>query len=139
MLVLMRKSLDDILLTGDQSITDAFSCCPNKNIFYQITPWKSNLGKQLAKEMPNTYLKSVKTSCGTLQALKYKGNYRNFVNKWDFRKRSKAKMDAIVLSVLAMKKNKGFRQIAEIAEKSKTLASLKKNIRMLDYENDSFV
>ena len=133
MLVLMRKSLDDILLTGDQSITDAFSCCPTKNIFYQITPWKSSLGKQLAKEMPNTYLKSVKTSCGTLRALKYKGNYRNFVNKWDFRKRSKAKMDAIVLSVLAMKKDKGFKKIAEIAEKSKTLASLKKNIRMLDY------
>lgn len=132
MLVLMRKSLDDILLTGDQSITDAFSCCPTKNIFYQIAPWKSNLGKHLAKEMPNAYLKSSKTSCGTLKALKYKGNYKKFVNKWDFRKRSKAKMDAIVLSALAIKKDKGFKQIAEIAERSKTLASLKKNIRTIE-------
>lgn len=133
MLVLMRKSLDDILLTGDQSVTDVFSCCPTKNVFYQIAPWKSNLGKKLAKEMPNAYLKSVKTSCGTLRALKYKGNYSNFVNKWDFRKRSKAKMDAIVLSVLAMKKYKGFKQIAEIAEKNKTLVSIKKKIRILEH------
>ena len=32
---LIENSVKDILLTGDQSITDALSCCSDKNIFYQ--------------------------------------------------------------------------------------------------------
>lgn len=137
MLSLMSKSIDDILLTGDQSITDAFSCCPTKNIFYQIAPWKEDLGKQLAKEMPNAYLKSVKTSCGTIKAIKYKGNYKKFVTKWDFRKRSKPKMDAIVLSILAMKKDKYFQKIVRIANSSKTLAAMKKKVyELIENEDD---
>lgn len=137
MLSLMSKSIDDVLLTGDQSITDAFSCCPTKNIFYQIAPWKKDLGKQLAKEMPNAYLKSAKTSCGTIKAIKYKGNYKKFVTKWDFRKRAKPKMDAIVLSILAMKNDKDFQKLARIADSSKTLATMKKKVdELIEVEDD---
>lgn len=93
---LMENSVNDILVTGDQSITDALSCCSTKNIFYQIAPWKQTFGRNLAKYMPNQYLKSCKTSCGTLKAIKYNSNYNKFVKDWDFRKLAKPKMDAII-------------------------------------------
>ena len=35
---LMKYSVEDILLTGDQSITDCFSSCSNKHVWYQIAP-----------------------------------------------------------------------------------------------------
>lgn len=95
MLSLIKYSLKDILLTGDQSITDALSCCSSKNIFYQIAPWKKDFTNHLIKELPNSYLSSCKTSCGTLKAIKYKSNYKEFVKKWDFRKIGKAKLDII--------------------------------------------
>jgi hypothetical protein len=103
MMHLMEKSINDILLTGDQSITDAVSCCYKKNIFYQIAPWKSDLAKNLTKEMPNSFLKTTQTSCGSLKAINYDSKYEKFRKTWDFRSRSKPKMDAIILSILAIK------------------------------------
>lgn len=124
MLSLIRYSVEDVLLTGDQSITDAFSCCSNKNIFYQIAPWKKDFSKNLAKYMPNSYLTKASTSCGTLSALQYKSNYKKFVKDWDFRKLGKGKVDAMVGSVLFFKKN---RVIQEILDQSKTVdAAIKK-------------
>lgn len=99
MLTLIKNSISDILLTGDQSITDCLSCCSNKNIFYQIAPWKSSFGNELAKHLPNKFYKSTKTSCGTLEAIKYKSNYKKFVKKWDFRILGKPKMDAIFATI----------------------------------------
>jgi hypothetical protein len=128
MMQLMSSSINDILLTGDQSITDALSCCSNKNIFYQIAPWKSDLGKNLATTMPNIYLKKVSTSCGTLRAISYKSNYSKFVKKWDFRVRGRPKLDAIMLSILAMKQNTRISELADTVMKTKTLAGIKKNI-----------
>jgi len=95
-LSLVENSVRDILVTGDQSITDVLSCCVSKNIFYQIAPWKRNFGRNLAKYMPNQYIKSCKTSCGTLKAIKYNSNYNKFVKDWDFRTLAKPKMDAII-------------------------------------------
>jgi hypothetical protein len=129
MMKLMSNSIEDILLTGDQSITDALSCCSKKNIFYQIAPWKSDLAKNLAKEMPNSNLKKISTSCGSLSAIKYKSNYGKFVKKWDFRTRSRGKLDAIVMSVIAIKKNSGIAKLEHIISTSRTLASIKKKLR----------
>ena len=84
MLGLIKYSQKDILLTGDQSITDALSCCKSKNIFYQIAPWKSNFGRNLSKLMPNKYLSSIRTSCGTIKAINYKSNYNKFVKDNSF-------------------------------------------------------
>jgi hypothetical protein len=84
MITLLSNSADDILLTGDQSITDALSCCPKKNIWYQIAPWKEGFVKELSKNMPQIYYKRKKTSCGTLKGIKMKSNYTNFVKNWDF-------------------------------------------------------
>lgn len=129
MIRLMAHSVKDILLTGDQSITDCLSCCPSKNIFYQIAPWKMSFGKNLAKLLPNKYLSKVTTSCGTLQAIKYESNYSKFVQKWDFRKLAKPKLDAIMLATKAAKKSKKVRDIEKLVLSSKSLATLKNKLK----------
>lgn len=121
MLSLIHYSVRDVLLTGDQSITDALSCCSDKNIFYQIAPWKEDFGKNLAKYMPNKYLTKISTSCGTLSALNYKSNYKKFVKDWDFRKLGKVKVDAMIASALFFKHNK---DIQDIIDNSKTVDSV---------------
>jgi hypothetical protein len=129
MMQLMSNSIDDILLTGDQSITDALSCCSKKNIFYQIAPWKRNLAKNLAKYMPNIYLKKISTSCGTLDAISYKSNYSNFVKEWDFRNRARGKLDAIVLSALAIKEDDDIAYLAKIVGSVTTLSGIKSKLK----------
>ena len=105
MLNLIKYSVDDILLTGDQSITDGLSCCADKNIFYQIAEWKESLGKQLGKMLPNKYLLSKKTSCGTIKAIKYNSDYRKFLQRYDFRKISKNKLNGIFNLMVMLKQN----------------------------------
>lgn len=96
MMGLMRHSVRDILLTGDQSITDVLSCCPHKNVFYQIAPWKESFGHQLAQRLPQQYLQHKTTSCGTVQALSYRSNYRTFIRQWDFRRNARPYLDALM-------------------------------------------
>ena len=132
MISVMKHSVRDILLTGDQSITDALSCCPGKNIFYQIAPWKESFGNELAKHLPNKYLKRKKTSCGTLMAIRYDSNYKKFVEKWDFRKMARPKMDAVVRSAIAIKKNKDVAELADIILRSKKLRTMKDKVEALE-------
>ena len=136
MIKLMKGSVADILLTGDQSITDGLSCCKTKNIFYQIAPWKEGFGRELAKLMPNKYIKYKKTSCGTLKAIAYKSNYTKFVNTWDFRKLAKPKMDAIILSSLAIHKREDFAELSDIIVDSRTLHSMKNNAEDYFWDED---
>lgn len=131
MFSLMKHSIKDILLTGDQSITDALSCCSTKNIFYQIAGWKENFGRELAKELPNKYLNKKTTSCGTIAAIKYISNYQNFVNKWDFRKLARPKLDAIVLGANAIRKNNKYEELTQLILKARSINSLKKKIKKL--------
>jgi hypothetical protein len=100
MLQYIQHSVKDILITGDQSITDVLSCCPTKNIWYQIAPWKENLGSQLAKQMNNKYLNSKTTSCGTVKA-NFKSNYKEFIKKNDFVKNFRPLMDKIIGDILS--------------------------------------
>lgn len=92
-LSLIKHSARDICLTGDQSITDTLSCCSDKNIFYQIMPWKYHFAKALSIHLPNKYLKTVKTSCGALNAIFYKSNYKGVTRKWNFDTRAKPVFD----------------------------------------------
>ena len=128
MLKLMTESLNDILVTGDQSISDALSCCPDKNIFYQIAPWKGDFGKNLEKLLPNPYFKSVKTSCGSIKAVRYKSHYRKFIKNWSFTNLGKPKLDAIVLSIIGMKTDLYIKSIADLILQSRTLKSLQKKV-----------
>lgn len=113
MTTLFRYSLGDVLVTGDQSITDVLSCCADKNIFYQIVEWKKSFASNLAELLPNKYLLKKSTACGTLEAIKYKSNYMDFTENWDFRKNARPKLNGIILAAKAQKENKNFRLLAE--------------------------
>ena len=127
MLSLLRYSEKDVLLTGDQSITDVLSCCPKKNIFYQIAPWKENFAKNLARYLPNDILSHKKTSCGGISYTKYKSNYTGFIKTWDFRKKGKKKMDALMAYAID-KRHGDITYIVDCIKNSKTLPSLKSKI-----------
>jgi len=129
MLSLIKYSIDDILLTGDQSITDALSCCSHKNIFYQVAPWKENFGKSLSREMPQKYLVQKKTECGTIRAIKYNSDYSKFVKKWDFRKLAKPKIDNILNYSLIIKQSTELQALQKLILSSKTLNGLKNKLR----------
>ena len=54
---LIKYSVEDVLLTGDQSITDGLAySSKNKRIWYQISPWKKDFISEVSKEIPNKYL-----------------------------------------------------------------------------------
>jgi hypothetical protein len=125
MLSLMANSVKDILVTGDQSITDAISCCPGKNIFYQIAPWKEEFAKKLEKEMPNKWLRYKKLSCGSIKAIKYKGDYRDFKDKWDFRKLAREKLDKIFWYTAMKEDDEGLQEYERNVLESKTLKIFK--------------
>ena len=94
---LMKGSIEDILLTGDQSITDALSCCSDKkNIWYQIAPWKQDLANELSKAIPDSTVDNFRTSCGILKGLRKHKNYKSLLRKYDFRKLGRKRMDAIL-------------------------------------------
>ena len=94
---LIKYSVEDVLLTGDQSITDAFSCCTKKTIWYQIAPWKKEFSIEMSKYIPNKYFKTFKTSCGTMKGINYDPKYKKFLDQFDFRKNGKPIIDAILL------------------------------------------
>ena len=127
MLRLIKYSVKDVLLTGDQSITDALSCCWDKNLFYQTAPWKEDLAHNLAKYMPNKYLLKKKTTCGTVKAIKYKSNYSKFVRDWDFRTRGKPKLDAVILSIKSAK-FKNIKNLQEMILSVRSVETLKDNL-----------
>ena len=82
---LIKYSVKDILLTGDQSMTDALNCCSDKNIWYQIMPWKQLFAKKISIELGETIYKSIKTSCGGLEYIKWKVDYKKLLQNNDFR------------------------------------------------------
>jgi hypothetical protein len=129
MLSLMKYSVRDILVTGDQSMTDVLSCCADKNMFYQIAPWKASLGRQLGKKLPNEFLLRKKTSCGSLTAIKYNSDYKNFIKTWDFRKLAKPKLDAICMSICAIKNDHRFLDLQVKINSKRKLTTLKQSLR----------
>ena len=125
MLSLIKYSVKDILLTGDQSITDALSCCKKKNIFYQIAPWKESFGRALAKQLPNKFLFKKKTSCGTLSALNYNSDYKDFVKNNDFRKNARPKLDSIIWAAKKRKTDKNLQKFEKLVLASRKLDVVK--------------
>ena len=95
MMGLIKYSVRDILVTGDQSITDVLACCKGKNIFYQIAPWKEGFARNLTKALPNPYLKKKSTSCGGLKAIKYNSDYKKFVRDNDFIRNARSLLKGI--------------------------------------------
>lgn len=95
---LMKNSVDDILLTGDQSLTDGLSYCKkDKRIWYQVVPWKQEFAYELGKIIPNKYLDNFRTSCGVIKGIKLSLNNSELIKKYDFRKLGKKRMDSLLI------------------------------------------
>ena len=125
MISLMKHSLPDISVTGDQSLTDALGCCSNKNIFYQTAGWKRALLKSLYEEIPKGPYKTMAEACGNLRYIKWKGEYRKFLKRNDFRVKGKHQLDAVVRSIVEYKNPKSFiRRYIEAVKSSHTKQSL---------------
>ena len=73
--------------------------------------------------LPNKYLKTVKTSCGCLQAISYKSDYRKFIKDWDFKNRGKSKLTSM-LDCANTYKNEDIKELYKNIHKSRTLSSL---------------
>lgn len=128
MMGLIKHSVKDILLTGDQSISDALSCCADKNIFYQIAPWKTDFGKNMAKSMPNKYLRSTTTSCGNLSAINYKSNYSTFIKKHNFFKNVHNRLKSILCMTQLSTKHNYISQYIDIVNSSRSIKQVKNKI-----------
>lgn len=127
---LMKDSVNDILVTGDQSLTDIISCCKYKIVWYQIAPWKQGLAKKLSEQLPNKYFSTYKTSCGTIDSISLNINWKMFMSKYDFRKKGKKKINTIITANYHQNKKENkklFKDLVEIIQKSrKTSLVLKK-------------
>tara|TARA_B100000214_G_C23778762_1_gene540299 strand:- start:135 stop:788 length:654 start_codon:yes stop_codon:yes gene_type:complete len=128
---LMKDSIRDILVTGDQSLTDILSCCKRKRVWYQIAPWKQGLAKNLHKYLPNEYYGSFKTSCGTLQHVDLDIDWRKFMKDYDFRIHGRKRMDAILIGNAFYQQNTLLRKIANLIERSRYLETAQEKIYKL--------
>ena len=128
---LMKDSVKDILVTGDQSLTDIISCCKYKRVWYQIAPWKKGLAENLHKHLPNEYYGTYKTSCGTLKSINTEIDWRNFMKNYDFRIHGKKRMDSILIANSYYMKDNTYKEIAEAIEKSRYLETAKEKINKI--------
>ncbi len=130
---LMKESVEDILVTGDQSLTDVLSCCKShKNVWYQIAPWKKGLAYNLSKHLPNKYYSTFKTSCGTLRSIKTNIDWKNFLREYDFRVKGKQRMDSILIGRDIMKTDKKLHDnLLKIIDGSRFLETAKNKIDKL--------
>lgn len=95
---LYNHCLPEVLVTGDQSVTDIIACRHGKPtvLYYQIMPWKNAFGRQLAKMLEAPHLKDEATSCG-LKKVILPMNLSRIMETWDFRKRAQWKMRRILM------------------------------------------
>ena len=128
---LMKDSVRDILVTGDQSLTDILSCCKRKRVWYQIAPWKQGLAKNLHKHLPNQYYGTFKTSCGTIRHVDLDIDWRKFLKDYDFRIHGRKRMDAILVGNYHFKENKNFQNLLSIIEHSRYLETAQKKIKKI--------
>ncbi len=109
--------LPDVLITGDQSVTDIVSCCQNYTIYYQIMPWKRNLAKNLSKitGAQNDYLRKIRDSCGLYKmSTKKKLNLNKIATEYDFRKLAKPKLDNILNNARLLTTNNTVKKYVDI-------------------------
>ena len=128
---LMKDSIRDILVTGDQSLTDILSCCKKKRVWYQIAPWKKGLAQNLEKHLPNKYYDSFKTSCGTVKSVDLDIDWRSFMKDYDFRIHGRKRMNSILIAHYHSKDKKYYKDLLNIIEHSRYLETAQQKIKKL--------
>jgi len=122
---LFKNCLPDVLITGDQSVTDIISCCKNYNIYYQIMPWKTNFAKNLAIALGKDFIRKVSSSCGLEKfSIRTRLNLKNVAKNYSFEKLGKPKLDAILAFALELRRNKGLQRFIDIVMSSRKRQSV---------------
>lgn len=84
----MKHSLPDVLLTGNQSVSDVISCCDSdKTLWYQGDLWTAAFGHALNRYGGVQLCDDPRDTAGSLTALK---------RDWDFETRAKTKLMNII-------------------------------------------
>jgi hypothetical protein len=123
---LFKYCLPDVLITGDQSVTDIISCCKNFNIYYQIMPWKANFAKNLADALGQDFIRKVTTSCGLEKfKLGIHSDIKNVAKKHDFKTLGKPKLDAIISFALKLQKSQKWKKFVDIVLSSRKLSTVR--------------
>jgi hypothetical protein len=129
---LFKYCLPDVLITGDQSVTDIISCCKEFNIYYQIMPWKANFAKNLAAALGQDFIRKVTTSCGLEKfTLRKHSDIKNVAKKHDFENLGKPKLDAIVLFALKLQKSQKWKRFVEIVLGSRKRSVVINKLKMI--------
>tara|TARA_A100001015_G_scaffold44677_1_gene49142 strand:+ start:1258 stop:2565 length:1308 start_codon:yes stop_codon:yes gene_type:complete len=126
---LINDSINDILLTGDESFVDTLNCCNKKTIWYQIAPWKENLARSLSLETGNKNYKSYKTSCGIIKGFKFKNDIQKLIKNNDFRIKGRERLDSIIIGFYENTMNPDIQKMIDIIEHSRYLHTLKNKIK----------
>lgn len=126
---LINDSVNDILLTGDESVIDTLSNFPEKTIWYQIAPWKKDLAYNLFLETGNKNYKTFKTACGSIIGKSFKNDVKNLIKNNDFRIKGKKRMNALLIGLYDIRKNKDIQKMIELIDHSRYLETLKKKIK----------
>jgi hypothetical protein len=124
---LLKYSLPDILVTGNQSLTDLLSIRQDMRIYYQLMPWESSFAKELKILTKLDYLTSTKYSCGSVKTQMKKPNF-NKVIKQDFRTLSRHKLDSIMNLALEFRTNNNLHLLEEFYFSSRTKKTLGQKI-----------
>lgn len=125
---LIINSIDDLVTTGDQSLTEVLSYCPNKNVWYQICGWKEDFADNLAELLPQPYFWSVKTSCGDIEGINFKARFSKFVHDWDFRVLGRKKLDKVMRFVTDRVE---IQDILDVIDRSRSLKTMKHKLEDL--------
>lgn len=124
---LLKYSLPDILLTGNQSLTDLLSIRQDTILYYQLMPWEINFSKQLKNLTKLNYISSKKNSCGTLNIPIGKINYKKVLQQ-DFRELAKPKLDAIISFAIDKQNNEYLQEYIQTYQSSRNKNSFLKKI-----------
>ena len=98
---LFNHCLPDVLLTGNQSVSDVISCNNNYNIYYQTLPWEVKFAKNLGTLLKKLYLKKRASACSgkygdTTKMILLKTDSAIIKNKYNFEKLGKKLIDKII-------------------------------------------
>lgn len=119
---LFNHCLPDVLLTGNQSVTDVISCCKYYNIYYQIMPWEYSFATNINNILKpkDNYLRRASTACGYEKMdTTTRGNLIKIKKAYDFRKLGKSKLDKIFTNINSLKTNPDLVNFVDIVNNSR--------------------
>lgn len=129
---LFYYSLPDILVTGDQSLTDIINSPKDFNLYYQTMPWKTGLAKTLSKILHTDYLKNVGSSCGLENlSLNDKTDLKLISENYSFEKLGKPKMDRIFKNAILFNTDKVFKTFQSVVLSSRKKNTVYKKLSLL--------